>query len=374
MQCPADGSAALSVETLPPGTPLGAYRIERVLGDGGMGFVYEAVHEVLQRRTAIKMLRPELASHPQIVTRFLNEAKAVNLINHDNIVNVYDYGDNADESVYFVMEYLEGATLDVLLYKRRPMQVPLLVHLFRQIGKALAAAHAKQIVHRDLKPANVFVIAREGNPYFVKLLDFGIAQLRGAGSVQGLTIAGSVMGTPQYMSPEQVSGGAVDARSDVWAFGVMMYRAATGEAPFKGEEFAELAGKILYQVPRPAGELVIMPRALSQLIMSCLERSVDARCPSIQAALAGLDQVLQEAGLTEDALMAEIYADAGAISEAPLPARANPTHGSLAESRPENQGARGWKRAKNGGQAGHANQASQAAPAPRARAGLLAVV
>ena len=335
LRCPADGAVSLLVETLPAGTKLGVYRIDRVLGDGGMGFVYEATHEVLQRRTAIKMLRPELASHPQIVTRFLNEAKAVNLINHDNIVNVYDYGDNADESVYFVMEYLEGATLDVLMHKRRPMEVPLLVHLFRQIGKALAAAHAKQIVHRDLKPANVYVIAREGNPYFIKLLDFGIAQLRGAGAVQGLTLAGSVMGTPQYMSPEQVSGGAVDARSDVWAFGVMMYRAAAGEAPFKGEEFAELAGKILYEVPRPPGELVQMPPSLSQLIMSCLARAPELRCPSIEAALDGLERVMQEAGLDDDQILDTVLADAGAIGEGPPPARTHVTRKSIGGSNPK---------------------------------------
>lgn len=331
LRCPADGAVSETFATLPPGARLGAYRIDRVLGDGGMGFVYEATHELLARRTAIKMLRPELAHHPQIVTRFLNEAKAVNVINHDNIVNVYDYGQNADDSVYFVMEYLEGETLDVLMRKRRPMSTAMLVHLFAQIGRALAAAHGKQIVHRDLKPANVFVVAREDNPYFVKLLDFGIAQLRGAGAVAGLTLAGSVMGTPQYMSPEQVSGGEVDARSDVWAMGVMLYRAATGEAPFSGEEFAELAPKILYQSPRPPSELVAMPQALSRLIMSCLEREVAARCPSIEAMLAGLREVMREAGLDDDAVLQAVLADAGAMSEA-APAGLQPTSKAAAES------------------------------------------
>src|SRR5688572_4897084 len=135
--------------------------------------------------------------------------------------------------------------------KRRPTQMPLLLRVSGQLAKALAAAHAKQIVQRDLEPGNVFVVAREDNPYFIKLLDFGIAQLRGAGAVQGLTLSGTVMGTPQYMSPEQISGGTVDARSDVWALGVMLYRAATGYAPFKGEEFVELADKILHHVPQP---------------------------------------------------------------------------------------------------------------------------
>jgi tRNA A-37 threonylcarbamoyl transferase component Bud32/HEAT repeat protein len=338
-QCPADGAAAEAVETLPKDTRLGAYKIDRMLGEGGMGFVYEATHEVLNRRSAIKMLRPELASHAQIVTRFLNEAKAVNLIDHQNIVNVYDYGDNQDGSVYFVMEFLEGETLDDLMRKRQPMQVPLLLHVFGQVGKALAAAHAKRIVHRDLKPANVFVVAREDNPYFIKLLDFGIAQLRGAGAVQGLTMAGSVMGTPQYMSPEQISGGTVDARSDVWALGVMLYRAATGQAPFKGEEFAELADKILHHVPPPAGELVAMPASLSTLIASCLERRVEDRCPSVAELLAGFERVKRECKLDDDAILATVMADAGAIGEAVPAALRDRTRGSLAGSVPRFQGA-----------------------------------
>src|SRR5215510_1786133 len=138
-RCPTDGASAEIVETLPSGTRLGSYKIDRVLGEGGMGFVYEATHEVLNRRSAIKMLRPELATHAQIVTRFLNEAKAVNLIGHQNIVNIYDYGDS-DGGVYFVMEFLEGETLDEVMRKRRAMPVPLLLHVFGQIARALAAA------------------------------------------------------------------------------------------------------------------------------------------------------------------------------------------------------------------------------------------
>jgi len=340
-RCPVDGAAVEIVETLPKDARLGAYRIDRVLGEGGMGFVYEATHEVLNRRTAIKMLRPELAVHTQIVTRFLNEAKAVNLIDHQNIVNVYDYGDNQDGSVYFVMEYLEGETLDDLMRKRQPMSVPLLLHLFGQVAKALAAAHAKQIVHRDLKPANVYVVPREDNPFFVKLLDFGIAQLRGAGAVQGLTMAGQVMGTPQYMSPEQISGGTVDARTDVWALGVMMYRAATGQAPFKGEEFAELADKILHHVPPPAGQLVALPASLSALITSCLELRLDARCPSIAAVIEGLDRVKHELRLDDDQLLDAVVAEAGVLGENLPAGKRAYTRNSIAASDPRYQVAPG---------------------------------
>ncbi|MCW5806729.1 MAG: serine/threonine protein kinase, partial [Deltaproteobacteria bacterium] len=338
-RCPTDGGAAEAVDQLPAGARIGAYQITRLLGEGGMGFVYEATHEVLRRRTAIKFLRPELAGHPQVVTRFLQEARAVNVIDHQHIVNVYDYGDGADGSVYFVMEFLEGETLDDLMRKRRPMTAPLLLHVFGQLLRAMSAAHAKQIVHRDLKPANVYVTPREGNPYFIKVLDFGIAQLRGEGAVSGLTVAGSVMGTPQYMSPEQITGQPVDARTDVWALGVMLYRAATGASPFKGEGFAELATKILQESPVPARERVAgTPAALDALIARCLERDLDRRCPSVDAMLAGLDEVARELGLDDDAIRSAVSEDAGAVAE-PLPAlTSEPTRGSLVESRPLYQG------------------------------------
>ncbi len=336
--CPRDGATAEEVEALPQGTKLASYKIERMLGEGGMGFVYEATHEVLGRRTAIKLLRPEFANEAQIVTRFLNEAKAVNLIDHQNIINVYDYGDGADGSVYFVMEFLEGETLDDLMRKRKPMPLPLLLHVFSQIGRALAAAHAKKIVHRDLKPANVYVIAREDNPYFIKLLDFGIAQLRGEGAVKGLTQAGSIMGTPQYMSPEQISGGTVDHRSDVWAMGVMMYRAATGHAPFKGEGFAELAAKILLDPFPPVRELVPdVPVELDKLIKSCLERNLEDRCQSIAELLAGIDRVKVAAKLDDEAILAAVSADA-VTSDDGQPSTEEKTRKSIAGSLPQYQG------------------------------------
>jgi len=326
-------------DKLPVGARVGAYRIDRVLGEGGMGFVYEATHEVLGRRAAIKFLRPELASEPSVVARFLQEAKAVNLIDHQNIVNVYDFSDGADGAVYFVMEYLEGETLDDVMRKRRPMAMPLFVHVFSQIGKALAAAHAKRVVHRDLKPANVFVVAREAKPYFIKVLDFGIAQLRGEGATPGLTVAGSVMGTPQYMSPEQVTGRAVDARADVWALGVMMYRAATGVAPFKGEGFAQLADKILHDTPAKASDHVAaIPAGLDALIASCLERRIEDRCPSMEELVARLERIARDAGL-DDAAIAESIATErnGGPTMSWVPA-SPPTRGSLVESRPVYQG------------------------------------
>src|SRR5262245_24043789 len=329
-ECPDDGADVQAVTTLPRGARIGVYRIERLLGEGGMGFVYEATHELLNRRSAIKMLRPELAKHEQVVARFLNEAKAVNLIDHQNIVNVYDYGDGVEGSVYFVMEFLEGETLDEVMRRRRPMKIPLVLHMFGQIARALAAAHAKQVVHRDLKPTNVYVVARENNPYYIKLLDFGIAQLRGAGAVQGLTLDGSVIGTPQYMSPEQISGRPVDARCDIWAMGVMMYRATTGQAPFKGEEFPQLADQILHHTPVPAGELAALPAALSAVIASCLERDLDRRCASMTELLDGLERVKHECKLDDEAILAAVTAESTAVDIAAPAGRRDSTRDSVA--------------------------------------------
>jgi serine/threonine-protein kinase len=338
-RCQTDGAASELVESLPPGTLIAKYRIERMLGEGGMGFVYEATQVDLDRRTAIKMLRPELAKHEQVATRFLNEARAVNMIAHQNIINVYDYGDSLAGAAYFVMEYLDGETLDELMHRRLALPVPLLLHLCTQIAKALGAAHAKQIVHRDLKPANIYIISRDENPCFIKLLDFGIAQLRGAGAVQGLTLTGAVLGTPQYMSPEQISGGLVDARSDVWAMGVIMYRAATGQAAFKGEEFVELADKILHHPPPPAHQVAAVPLELSRLIASCLERRAEDRCRSADELLAGLDRVKRELRLDDDAILAQISADAQLGKQiAPILPR-TPTHEAVAGSLPEFHGA-----------------------------------
>ena len=340
--CPTDNAPGEDVDSLPNGSKLGPYRVEKMLGEGGMGFVYEATHEVLNRRTAIKLLRPELGNNAQVVIRFLQEAKAVNLIDHGNIVNVYDYSDGAETGlVYFVMEYLEGETLDDLMRKRRPMSPALLLHTYMQVCRALAAAHAKKIVHRDLKPANVYVIAREDNPYFIKLLDFGIAQLRGEGEIKGLTVTGSVMGTPLFMSPEQITGAGVDARTDIWALGVMLYRAATGEYPFKGEGFGELAGQILNNTLPPPSKAApnagILP-ALDAVIMSCLQRKLPDRCPSVDELIAGLNRVKEAYKLDDKTILAEVKADAGVLSE-PLPElRSAPTRGSLIASLPQYQG------------------------------------
>ncbi len=339
--CPHDGGAVEDVAVLPADTRVAGYRIVRLLGEGGMGYVYEAVHEVLRRRTAMKFLRQEYASEPEVVTRFTQEAQAVNLVNHEHIVNVYDIGDAADGSVYFVMEYLEGKDLSEV-QASRALPLPLLVHVYLQVLRGLQAAHAKQIVHRDLKPANVFITRREGNPYFVKLLDFGIAKLRD-GTSRAVTREGAVLGTPSYMSPEQIQGQAVDHRSDIFTIGVMLYRAATGVAPFHGENFGALAAAIVGQEPRPIREVAPaanLPASLERLIHKALRKAADDRHQTVAEVLGALDIVRAEAGLAGDALAAAIAAIAGAPVEDVLPLSGSTpaTRASLGESMPVFQG------------------------------------
>jgi eukaryotic-like serine/threonine-protein kinase len=284
--------------------------VERVLGEGGMGLVYEGLHEALGRKVALKLLRPEFASNPEVVRRFLQEAKAANVIDNDNIVEVYDYGTAPDGGVYFVMEYLDGETLEAMLARLGALPMPLFVHLAGQILRALVAAHAKAIVHRDLKPQNVFIVRRERNPAHVKLLDFGIAKVRGAAGNLAQTSAGAIMGTPQYMSPEQIYGQQdLDARSDIFSLGIILYRAASGVMPFEGSAFAELAPKIVYETP-PAPSAAAptrgLPASLDAVIMRALQKDRAARFTSAADMLVAFDEVRRELGLDEASTLEQV--------------------------------------------------------------------
>jgi len=306
-----------------------------------------------------------------VVTRFLQEAKAVNVIDHPNIINVYDYGEAPGGDVYFVMEFLEGKTLDDVMIERGPLPVPLLLHAFGQTAKALAAAHSKQIVHRDLKPANVFVIAREDNPFFIKLLDFGIAQLRGDGEVKGLTVAGTVMGTPDYMSPEQVSGVPIDARTDVWSMGVMMYRAATGRMPFEGEGFAALAAQILTDNAPPPRQLnPTIPAELEQLIQRCMERNLPDRCQSMSELQNGLERVKVALKLDDAKVVAEVRKLVGDKAP-PSPSRAAPAQ-PVEKATIKDAPAIGTAATEPSVPAKPASPAAAAAPAAKSRAPIIA--
>ena len=233
-------AAARSIEGfLPPGTKIGGrYRIESVLGEGGMGVVYRVVHELLGRRFALKMLHPTRAHHEGAVRRFLGEARALASLGHEGIVDVVDLGQDDDTRPFLVMELLEGETLEERLRREGRMSLEHAFDAALRIAQALAVAHTRGIVHRDIKPANVFVAREALRPGWVKLLDFGLAKLRAdgeAGADPTLTRTGAVLGTPRYMAPEQWRADKdLDARADVFSWGVTVHRMLTGELPYRG--------------------------------------------------------------------------------------------------------------------------------------------
>lgn len=231
------------------GKMLGSYRILRVLGEGGMGVVFEAVHETIARRVAIKVLNAEYARHPEAAQRFFNEARSVNLIEHPSLVQISDFGQLPNGTAFLVMELLKGENLAGRL--RRGGRLPALaaLQIGWQIADALCAAHAQKIVHRDLKPENVMLVPDPVAPSGerVKLLDFGIAKV--AQGAQTKTISRVIMGTPKYMSPEQCRGaGEVDERTDVYSLGILLFEMLAGQAPFDGDQ-GELIGSHLFVEP-----------------------------------------------------------------------------------------------------------------------------
>jgi serine/threonine-protein kinase len=232
----------------------GKYRIVRLLGTGGMGAVYEGENVRIRRKVAIKMLHASVSSQDEVLRRFENEAKAAGMVGSDHICEVLDMGELGDGTRYMVMEYLDGETLSSLIKRsvrlRAPQSIPILV----QILDALGAAHVAGIIHRDLKPDNVFILPQKGGiQNFVKILDFGVSKFSQlSGEAMNVTRAGAVVGTPYYMSPEQARGtSAIDQRTDIYAIGVLLYQATTGQVPYQAETFNELLFKIVLEVAPP---------------------------------------------------------------------------------------------------------------------------
>lgn len=259
-----------------PPIQIGPYRLISLLGAGGMGAVYEAIQEPIGRRVALKVLLPQHAQNPDVLTRFFNEARAVNLIEHPSIVQVSDYGQAPDGTAYLVMEYLRGQTLSSRLERLHAhgQRLPVVeaIQIAAQIADALTAAHEKAIVHRDLKPANIMLVRDPAVPAGerAKVLDFGIAKLA-QGQAHG-TGANVVMGTPQYMSPEQCRGaGGVDDKTDVYALGVMLYEMLAGRAPFVAENHIDYLAQHSFQEPPPLREWApYAPSELTVLIHTLL--------------------------------------------------------------------------------------------------------
>jgi serine/threonine-protein kinase len=258
-----------------------------MLGRGGMGTVYLGEHPAIGSRVAIKFLHDAMAGDPEVVRRFYDEARAVNLIGHENIVAIYDLNVLPPGRYYFVMEYLEGEPLTARL-ARGAVSLDVALDVLLQLCDALSCAHSHGVVHRDLKPDNVFLVNRRGKRHFVKLVDFGIAKLRDAAGSIARTAAGLVVGTPEYMAPEQCDVGAIDARTDVYALGVMAYELVTGRLPFVGRTVPQLLVAHLQQRPPPPSEFAagLDPR-LEAAILKALEKDPANRFQDV-AAFAGV--------------------------------------------------------------------------------------
>src|ERR671924_909317 len=268
----------------------GRYRIVRKLGAGGMANVYLAEDEVLGRRVAIKILNDRHAGDDQFVERFRREAKNAASLSHPNIVSIYDRGE-AEGTYYIAMEYLDGRSLKELIVSRGPAPVNVAIDYAQQILAALRFAHRHGIVHRDIKPHNVLVDA-EGR---LKVTDFGIAR---AGASQ-MTEVGSIIGTAQYLSPEQAKGAGVDQTSDLYSVGIVLYELLTGVVPFSGETPVEIAMKHLSAVPDPpSSHRSEIPRELDKVVMRALAKDPHERYQTAEEMDADLRRIARGAGVT----------------------------------------------------------------------------
>jgi serine/threonine protein kinase len=281
-----------STDPLVGSTLVDRYVIAKKLGEGGMGAVYLATHNLLEKQVALKILHGEFARKPDLVERFMQEAKAASRIRHENVIDISDFGATPEGLVFFAMELLKGHDLHDEIARARVSGHLLpwarTKKIFLQICAALSAAHAKGVVHRDLKPENVYLVEFLGDPDFVKLLDFGIAKLTDTGEGEGgrkLTKTGMLFGTPEYMSPEQARGEQVDHRVDVYAMGCILFQLVTNRVPFEADNFMGVLSMHLTEpppsIPVEVFDQIGAPRALAQIIDRALDKNRDARYQTI---------------------------------------------------------------------------------------------
>jgi serine/threonine protein kinase len=292
---PVEGSTTMNFvrpskpKTLEPGVMVGEYKIEGLLGEGGMGCVYAAIHPVIGKRAAIKVLHPKMSANAEVVERFIQEAAVVNQIGHPNIVDIFSFSTFPDGTHYFVMELLKGEGLHERI-RRDKLTREELCNYVRDICHALEAAHEQGIIHRDLKPDNVFLQQVKGRIQ-VKLLDFGIAKLAASEDNRlERTRTGAMMGTPKYIAPEQARGYTVDHRVDVYSLGVMLFELVAGRLPFEADNAMDLVASHLHDVPPRLGTLALnVPMILDDIVDAMLAKEAERR-----PTLAQVREVLEE--------------------------------------------------------------------------------
>jgi serine/threonine-protein kinase len=259
---------------------IGNYIVQSKVGDGGMGVVYVATHPRLGRQVAIKVLHPGSEEHPERVARFFNEARAAHEIKNQHIVEILDFGDLPEGRPYLTMEWLDGRSLSTVVANGRPVPWQRAFHIISGIAEALNGAHAAGIIHRDLKPDNIFLVTRDDDPDFVKVLDFGIAKMsQGLANESMKTATGQIMGTPAYMAPEQCRGDAtIDHRADLYSLAVIAYQLVSGRLPFTADGCGSLLVKHILDPPPPiCAEIPEFPAELDAVILRALEKAPDAR-------------------------------------------------------------------------------------------------
>ena len=268
------------------------YRVDALLGEGGMGLVYRVTHTDLNKTLAIKVLRRENTRDEEVLARFRREAESASAIGNEHIVDINDFGTLEDGSTYFVMECLEGMDLIEAMDRSQRMPEDRAVRIAMQLCRALNAAHGAGIVHRDLKPENVFLTERRGSDDFVKVLDFGIAKV--ANGPKRLTRAGEVLGTPHYMSPEQCEGEDVDHRTDIYALGVLLYEMVTGRVPHDADTMMGILTKHMYEEPIPPKvRAPQVSESLEEVIMRCLAKRPERRYQTMHEIEADLGRIQQ---------------------------------------------------------------------------------
>jgi len=276
-----------------PGTMVGEYEVTDRIGAGGMGAVFAAIHPRIHKKAAIKVLRRDLARDPTELVRFENEARAVNAIGHPNLVDIFAFGEMPDGNPFFVMEHVDGESLDRWLKQRGAVPLDVAMPILRQVFDALSAVHDRGIIHRDLKPGNIMIAETPNGPR-IKILDFGLAKVvSGHVADMELTNPGATIGTPYFMSPEQFMGHPVDQRTDIYALGVLVYHMLCGQYPIIGSTPTEVGINHVNAAPvLPSSIVPRLPRSVDAVIGKALAKNPADRFATVRELAAGLEQCL----------------------------------------------------------------------------------